>query len=44
MIPFPRSIEHATIESNYHHGLLILRLVEEEAAGQKGRANAAGRA
>ena len=41
MIQFPRSIEHATVERNYHHGLLILRLVEEE--GQKGRARAAGR-
>lgn len=42
MIQFPRSIDHATIERNYHHGLLILHLVEEE-AGQKGRARAAGR-
>ena len=42
MIQFPRSIEHATIERNYHHGLLILHLVEEE-EGQKGRASAAGR-
>src|SRR6266404_9719476 len=42
MIKFPRSIEQATIERNYHHGLLILRLVEEEEHGQKGRANAAG--
>jgi HSP20 family protein len=42
MIQFPRSIEHATIERDYHHGLLILRLVEEE-EGQKGRASAAGR-
>ena len=41
MIQFPRSIEHATIERAYHHGLLILRLVEEE-EGQKGRASAAG--
>lgn len=41
MIRFPRSIEHATIERNYHHGLLILRLVEEEEG--KGRASAAGR-
>jgi HSP20 family protein len=43
MIQFPRSIEHATIERDYHHGLLILRLVEEEDEGQKGRASAAGR-
>src|SRR5947207_8328580 len=42
MIQFPRSIEHATLERDYHHGLLILRLVEEE-EGQKGRASAAGR-
>jgi HSP20 family protein len=42
MIQFPRSIDHAKIERNYHHGLLILHLVEEE-AGQKGRASAAGR-
>ncbi len=42
MIQFPRSIEHATVERDYHHGLLILRLVEEE-EGQKGRASAAGR-
>ena len=41
MIQFPRSIEHATIERNYHHGLLILRLFEEEEAGRKGRARAA---
>ena len=42
MIQFPRSIDHATIERNYHHGLLILHLVEEE-TGQKGRARAVGR-
>jgi HSP20 family protein len=41
MIQFPRSIEHATIERDYHDGLLILRLREEEAAGQKRRARAA---
>src|SRR6267143_1772904 len=41
MIKFPRSIEQATIERNYHHGLLILHLIEEE-TGQKGRASAAG--
>ena len=42
MIQFPRSIEHATIERNYHHGLLLLRLIEEQ-EGRKGRASAAGR-
>ena len=42
MIQFPRSIEHATIERDYHDGLLILRLREEEEAGRKGRARAAG--
>ena len=42
MIQFPLSIEHALIERNYHHGLLILHLIEEE-AGQMGRARAAGR-
>lgn len=42
MIQFPRSIEHATIERNYHHGLLMLRLIEEQ-EGRKGRAIAAGR-
>jgi HSP20 family protein len=41
MIQFPRSIEHATIERDYHDGLLILRLREEEEAGRKGRARAA---
>lgn len=29
-IQFPRSIEHATILRDYHDGLLILRLHEEE--------------
>ena len=29
MIRFPRSIEHASIERDYHDGLLILRLREE---------------
>jgi HSP20 family protein len=43
MIQFPRSIEHATVERDYHDGLLILRLHEEEEAGRKGRARAAGR-
>jgi HSP20 family protein len=41
-IQFPRSIEHATVERAYHDGLLILRLREEDEAGQKGRARAAG--
>jgi HSP20 family protein len=40
-IQFPRSIEHATVERDYHDGLLILRLREEEEAGRKGRARAA---
>ena len=31
MIQFPRSIEHVTIERDYHDGLLILRLHEEQA-------------
>jgi len=30
MIRFPRSIEHASIERDYHDGLLILRLREEQ--------------
>jgi HSP20 family protein len=41
MIQFPRSIEHATIERNYHRGLLMLRLIEEQ-DGRKSRASAAG--
>jgi HSP20 family protein len=41
MIRFPRSIEHATIERDYHDGLLILRLREKEEAGRPGRARAA---
>jgi len=41
MIQFPRSIEHASIERDYHDGLLILRLREEQEKGQKGRARAA---
>jgi HSP20 family protein len=41
LIQFPRSIEHATVERDYHDGLLILRLREEEEAGRKGRAHAA---
>ena len=43
MIQFPRSIEHASIDRDYHDGLLILRLQEEQAESQKGRARAAGR-
>lgn len=38
MIQFPRSIEHVTIERDYHDGLLILRLHEEQ-----GQARAAQR-
>jgi HSP20 family protein len=41
-IQFPRSIEHVTVERDYHDGLLILRLHEEDEAGQKDRARAAG--
>ena len=41
MIQFPRSIEHATVERAYHHGLLILRLREEEEATRQPRARAA---
>jgi hypothetical protein len=41
MIQFPRSIQHATIERAYQHGLLILRLHEEEDASQQNRARAA---
>ena len=40
-IQFPRSIDHSTIERDYRDGLLILRLREEDEAGQKGRARAA---
>ena len=43
MIQFPRSIEHASIDRDYHDGLLILRLKEEQEESQKGRARAAGR-
>ena len=38
MIQFPRTIEHVTIERDYHDGLLILRLHEEQ-----GQARAAKR-
>ena len=41
MIQFPRSIEHATVERDYHDGLLILRLCEQEETGRKTRAHAA---
>ena len=41
LIQFPRSIEHAAVERDYHDGLLILRLREEEEAGRKGRAHVA---
>ena len=41
MIEFPRSIGHATVERDYRDGLLILRLHEEDEAGQQGRARAA---
>ena len=41
MIEFPRSIDHATVERDYHDGLLILRLREEDEAN--GRARAAAR-
>jgi HSP20 family protein len=33
-IQFPRSIEHVSIERDYHDGLLVLRLHEEETKGQ----------
>src|SRR3977135_755766 len=41
MIQFPRSIAHATVERDYHDGLLILRPRRE--AGERGRAHAASR-
>ncbi len=41
MIQFPRSIDHATVERDYHDGLLILRL-REEADEARSRACAAG--
>ena len=40
-IQFPRSIEHASIARDYHDGLLVLRLHEEE-EGRKRQARAAG--
>lgn len=41
MIEFPRSIDHATVDRDYSDGLLILRLREQDEAGQPGRARAA---
>jgi HSP20 family protein len=38
MIRFPRSIEHASIERDYHDGLLILRLREEREESEQARA------
>jgi HSP20 family protein len=40
MIQFPRPIDHATVERDYHDGLLILRLREEDEI--RSRARAAG--
>jgi HSP20 family protein len=37
-IQFPRSIEHASVLRDYHDGLLILRLHEEEAGQSQARA------
>jgi HSP20 family protein len=37
MIRFPRSIEHASIERDYHDGLLILRLREESEQARAAR-------
>jgi len=37
MIRFPRSIEHASIERDYHDGLLILRLHEEQEQARAAR-------
>ena len=37
MIRFPRSIEHASIERDYHDGLLILRLREEQEQARAAR-------
>ena len=36
-IQFPRSIEHASIERDYHDGLLILRLREEQEQARAAR-------
>jgi HSP20 family protein len=38
MIRFPRSIEHTSIERDYHDGLLILRLREEREESEQARA------
>ena len=38
MIRFPRSIEHASIERDYHDGLLILHLREEREESEQARA------
>jgi HSP20 family protein len=38
MIQFPRSIDHATVERDYHDGLLILRLREEGETLSRARA------
>lgn len=37
MIKFPRSIEHASVERDYHDGLLILRLREEQEQARAAR-------
>jgi HSP20 family protein len=37
MIRFPRSIEHASVERDYHDGLLILRLREEQEQARAAR-------
>ena len=37
MIRFPRSIEHASIERDYHDGLLILRLSEDQEQARAAR-------
>ena len=37
MIRFPRSIQHASIERDYHDGLLILRLREGQEQAQAAR-------
>ena len=38
MIRFPRSIEHASIERDYHDGLLILHLRQEREESEQARA------
>jgi len=37
MIKFPRSIEHAAVEGDYHDGLLILHLREEQEQARAAR-------